>query len=398
MSALSETFPELAAPVASAAASPARRVFARVAVFSDPAEALALWRDLDPELCASFYQSENFVLRWLEYCGRRRGAAPFFIAAYDASGAGVALLPLALFRFGPLRVAQFIGGGHANYNLGLFRSPAEFSTAELRRLLREAARQAPEGPHLYRLLNLPLAWRGAANPLCQLPHRPSADRAYAAALMDDGEAFLAAHLSGEQRKKWRKKAKRLAHMWAVQFLRAETPELAKRVLDAYFEQKSQTLPGFAQASRADGTRAFHEALAASGALELYAMMLDGRIVATFGAGLCGGRLQGLINSYDGDPDIARSSPGNLLIAHVVRDACARKHTAFDLGLGDAPYKTTFCNEIEPMANVILATGVAGALARPLFEAASTLKAMLKRRKRLIGVLGELQRRLKGFGY
>jgi CelD/BcsL family acetyltransferase involved in cellulose biosynthesis len=375
--------------------------FARVEVFADPADALAPWRQLDPAACASFYQGEPFTLGWLEACGRRRGVTPFFIAAYDAADAPVALLPLGLFRFGPLRVAQFLGGGCANYLLGLFRPGAHFTPADVDALLRAAARH-PGGPHLYRLLNQPLSWRGARNPLCLLAHRPSASRAYATGLQRDGEAFLAARLSADTRKKLRKKEKRLAAMGSLRFFRAQDDAQAQAILEAFFAQKDRRLPGFAAAATASGERAFYARLADFGptgpALELHALALDGRVIASFGAGLCGGRLQGLFISYDDDPQIARSSPGELLLCHVLRDACARRIAAFDLGLGDARYKTSFCDEVEPMADVIFAPGLAGALARPLFMAALAAKAALKRHKRLTATLGVLQRRWKGFRY
>jgi CelD/BcsL family acetyltransferase involved in cellulose biosynthesis len=63
-------------------------------------------------------------------------------------------------------------------------------------------------------------------------------------------------------------------------------------------------------------------------------------------------LQGLFNSFDADAEIALSNPGEILLAHVLRDACARKIAAFDLGLGDARYKMTFCDEIETMADAL----------------------------------------------
>ena len=73
-------------------------------------------------------------------------------------------------------------------------------------------------------------------------------------------------------------------------------------------------------------------------------------------------------SYDPDPDIARSSPGELLLCAVLRDACARNLSAFDLGVGDARYKTTFCDESERLAEALYAPTWAGRLAAPFFAA------------------------------
>jgi CelD/BcsL family acetyltransferase involved in cellulose biosynthesis len=371
-------------------------VFASVKVFTEPRDAIDVWRALAPEVCGSFYQSENFLLAWLECCGGQQKVEPFFIVARDALGAPLALLPFGLFRFGPLRVAQFLGGKHSNANLGLFRAGAAFSARDLRLLLREAARER-NGPHLYRLLNLPLVWRGAANPLVLLPHRPAANSGYATKLGPDGEAWLAGRLSTPTRKKLRKKEKRLAGRGALRYFRAENTAQAADILDAFFLQKRVRFAGFGEGGAA-ATRAFFAALTdfrASGAppaLELHALSLDGRLIATFAAGLHGGRLQGLFNSYDADPDIARSSPGEILLSHVLRDACARKIACFDLGLGDARYKTTFCDEIEAMADALFAPRLAGLLAQPFFAAGLAAKTAIKRNPRVWGLVKQWRRR------
>ena len=166
--------------------------FARVDVYDRPEQILDVWRELAPEMCGSWYQSEAFLLTWLETCGRKLAVTPFFIVARNEDGLAVALLPLGIFRLGGLRVAEFLGGKHSNYNLGLFRPGCVFSAEDLRSILRQAARRAGSGPHLYRLLNLPESWRGGANPLCLLPHQPAPDSAYATRLGPDGDAFLAA--------------------------------------------------------------------------------------------------------------------------------------------------------------------------------------------------------------
>ena len=367
-------------------------------VFDDVALALDAWRALAPESCGSFYQSETFVLAWLDVFAAREQAMPFFILARDEAGAPLALLPLGLFRFGPLRVAQFLGGKHSNYNLGLFRPDRAFSAQDLRALLSAAASAVPRGPHLYRFLNLPLTWRGGVNALTLLPHRAAASRAYAMTLTGDGESFLAARLSADARKKLRKKEKRLAAMGALRAFRPANGDEAEQILDAYFAHKDGRTGNPIASADIAATRAFYRALAltpgagAAPPIELHALALDGKIIAVLGAGRNGGRLQGMFISYDPDPDIARSSPGELLLCAVLRDACARNLSAFDLGVGDARYKTTFCDESERLAEALYAPTWAGRLAAPFFALASATKAAIKHHPRLF----TLARRARGF--
>lgn len=386
---MSVAAPQMLCPSAAPDATPVGAAFARVEVYDDPARVLDEGRDLAPEACGSFYQSETFLLAWLESFGARENARPFFILARDESGAPLALLPLGLFRFGSLRVAQFLGGKHSNYNLGLFRADRAFTARDLEDLLCAAARAAPYGPHLYRLVNLPLSWRGAANPLTLLPHRPAASNAFATRLAGDGEAFLAARLSADARKKLRKKEKRLAAMGALRYFRAESAREAEQIIDAYFEHKIRQGAGHIALGHVEATHNFYRALArhdGGGKMEFHALALDGRLIAALGAGRNGGRLQGMFISYESYPEIARSSPGELLLSHVLRDACARNFSAFDLGIGEARYKQVFCDETEQLADVLFAPNALGRVAAPFFAFAATMKTAIKRDPRLFALV------------
>jgi CelD/BcsL family acetyltransferase involved in cellulose biosynthesis len=387
--------PQTLRPLNAPNAETVRAAFARVEVFDDPARALDAWRALPPETCGSFYQSETFLLAWLAVFAAREQAKPFFILARDEAGAPLALLPLGLFRLGPLRVAQFLGAKHSNYNLGLFRPDRAFSAQDLRALLSAAARAVPRGPHLYRFLNLPLTWRGSANALTLLPHRAAASRAHATTLGGDGDAFLAARLSADARKRLRQKEKRLAAMGALRAFRAANADEADKILDAYFAHKDGRAVHPVAPADIAATRAFYRSLAlgagAAPPIELHALALDGKIIAVLGAGRNGGRLQGMFISYDPDPDIARSSPGELLLCAVLRDACARNLSSFDLGVGDARYKTTFCDESERLVEALYAPTWAGRLAAPFFALASAAKAEIKHNPRLFA----LARRARG---
>ena len=367
-------------------APPEKPAFASIEIFRDPREARSVWRALSPERFGSFYQSEAFLLNWLTVFGA--AATPFFIAARDEAGEPVALLPLGLRRYGPLRVAQFLGGKESNYNLGLFRDPDAFGARDVAALLRAAARP-PGGPQLYRLLNLPKLWNGAANPLLRLPHQSSPSPAYRTALASDGEALLARKLSSDTRKKLRKKEKRLTDRGALSYFRA-APDQADAVLDAFFKQKQHNY-ALGDAEDIARARKFYRALAGEG-LELHVLALDGRAIASLGAALNGGRLQGLFNAFDPDPEIAKSSPGDLLLTYVLRDACARGLRCFDLGLGEARYKAMFCGEREEMADVLFAPTLAGALAAPALAASLKAKVALKNNSRLWGVVQTLRRR------
>src|SRR5208283_3496484 len=73
---------------------------------------------------------------------RAGGATPLIVVARSESGQPVALLPFARAARGPLRLAVFLGGKDANFNLGLFRSGGAWSRDDVAALLAVAGKRA----------------------------------------------------------------------------------------------------------------------------------------------------------------------------------------------------------------------------------------------------------------
>jgi CelD/BcsL family acetyltransferase involved in cellulose biosynthesis len=67
----------------------------------------------------------------------------------------------------------------------------------------------------------------------------------------------------------------------------------------------------------------------------------------------------MVNSFDGDPEIARCSPGDLLLQSIIESACREGLTGFDLGIGEARYKDSWCNESVAMFDSIMPVSVKG---------------------------------------
>ena len=124
-------------------------------------------------------------------------------------------------------------------------------------------------------------------------------------------------------------------------------------------------------------------LARDGALELHTLSHGDRIIAVFGALPGAERLSGLFIGHDGDPEIARSSPGEIMVQAVVADAIARGFAEFDLGVGEARYKDEACEIVEPLFDSAFAVTLKGRLAAWAFLAA-------RRAKRAVEALAALE--------
>ena len=103
------------------------------------------------------------------------------------------------------------------------------------------------------------------------------------------------------------------------------------------------------------------------------------------------RLSGLFIGHDGDPEIARSSPGEIMVQAVVADAIARGFAEFDLGVGEARYKDEACEIVEPLFDSAFAVTLKGRLAAWAFLAARRAKRSVKRSPRLKALHARLRR-------
>lgn len=372
---------------AEAAVSPAPNVFER---FED---ARADWEELFAEAPASAYQAYDFARIWFET--RAGGLRPMIVVARAADLRPIALLPLALERRGPLRIARFLGGKDSNFNLGLFRRGVAFEEKDIRELLREAARSAPERVDLFLLGNQPRVFDRVSNPLVLRGSRPSPSFAYGTALPAQASE-LDARLANDARKKLRKKQARLEKLGALAFEHAATGARAREIADALLAQKSARLreasvdASFDRPDMRDFVRRL-SAATGDGALETHALTLDGRIIATYAGLTHGGRFSAMLNSFDMDEEIARSSPGDLLLHALLRNLVARGFTHFDLGVGEARYKNAICDETFELFDTIAPASPKGAVAAPLLAALLQAKRKIKQTPWMSRSLARLRR-------
>jgi CelD/BcsL family acetyltransferase involved in cellulose biosynthesis len=356
--------------------APAGRPFASVSVHTSLDAPLSAWRELAATAEMTPYQSPDWILPWLDTVGASLGIAPLIVVARDDAERPVALLPLGLEKQGSLRVASFLGAKDSNFNMGLFKPGSVWSRETLTELLRRAAAASDSPVDLFAFRNQPREWQGTANPLMALSGQASPSFAYKTALVRDPEAFIKAHLSRDTRKKLRQKMNRLRALGAVSVIEARSPAERTEILDAFEAQRTER-------NRAAGIGA--EALPAlrgfldrtvgqDGPVTFFGLRCGNRIVATLGGLRHAGRFSGMLTSFTAEADVARASPGELLLAEVMRQHCAAGFATFDLGIGEARYKETYCPEAEELFDSLVALTPRG----HLFARGEGLRLNLKR--------------------
>jgi CelD/BcsL family acetyltransferase involved in cellulose biosynthesis len=356
---------------------------ARIAVFEDMAAAEPAWHALERgNVLTTPYQRYDFMRFWQAHVGAAAGVKPFIVVGFNAAEAPLFLLPFGYRKVAGLKVLEFLGGKHANFNMGLWRRDvaARLTASDLEQVITELRGRAD----LLRLVNQPMTWAGATNPLALLPQQASANFGFSGSLTSDFEALFRARTNANTRKKMRKKERALAEMGTVRFERVVCPTETRRVLDAFFKQKSARMRaiGVSDAFAAPDVRRFIEAgtteRLASGEplIELYALSVDDIIVATMGGIVGGGRFCAMFNSIL-PGRYAVESPGEQLIVNLVRQCCERGLETFDLGIGESRYKQLFCEDAEPLFDNYLPLSLSGRLLARGFRLSAVVKRAIK---------------------
>lgn len=355
----------------------------RIEVLQDLAAVEPVWRTLQREGVTTPYQHFDFLAAWQQHVGPHARATPCIVTGFDATSRPLFLLPLGLRRAGPLHVAEFLGGTHSNFNFGLWRSEVArgFSAADLRATF---AAIRGHGVDLLRLLRQPVAWEGVPNPLAQMRHQCSVDDCRRLTLSGSGEELLNSCLSSAMRGRLRTKERKLQKLAGYRYFRTSTPAEVERLLAFFFPAKAAHMAaqGLHNVFAAPGVEAFiwqacRDGLAGEMPLvEIHALEGDGQILAFFGAITDGRRLSLMFNTYALN-EHAKHSPGLILLMQVVANCADRGFTTFDLGVGEASYKTFFCKEPEPLFDSILPLSAAGLAAAPVLRLAFAAKRRIK---------------------
>ncbi|MGV7033741.1 GNAT family N-acetyltransferase [Methylobacterium symbioticum] len=364
-------------------------------VLPDLAAAEIPWRALEalPGALGTPYQRFDWAAAFA--AALAPGEACRVLILRDAAERVRLLLPLVLRRRGGLTIASVIGGAHANYHLPLFsgRDAAALPAEELRLALRAAGRRA--GIDVIDLGNQPRTWDGTVNPLA-LGADPAPSDGYGMMLGPDPEASVRRAFGGDARKKLRSKERRLVEtVGPLAYRCAETAEERARFLAAFHAQKAARFAAMGIGDPfADGAvRAFLDRAAAgeTPAIEVHALVAEttGRVLATFTGAVDAARFSGMTTSFEADPEVARSSPGDLLLQHLVRDQTARGRRSLDLGIGEARYKASVCDETIEIARPILAVTLRGHAYRAAAAALTRAKRRIKRDPRLAGLRARL---------
>jgi CelD/BcsL family acetyltransferase involved in cellulose biosynthesis len=372
---------------------------ARIEVFEDMLSAEPFWRRLEAgRALATPYQQFDLLSAWQYHVGARTGVTPFIVIGFDDAGEPLFLWPLGRTQNGLLKVVRFLGSKHANFNVGLWRrdSLAAIGARELRDVFDRITARGYE-VDLVALLSQPLTWDGIANPFTLLAHQASVDMS-AQLNLTRTTADALNGLSPSMRARLRAKERKLRNLAGYRYLQAATDQEIDRLLDGFFAVKSTHMAAqglgnvFAEAGVAEFLReACHHRLPGGRRLiEIHALEGGGEVLALFGSTADDYRFSSMFNTYTLGEN-ARHSPGLVLLMHMVAECAARGLRSFDIGVGRAHYKSSFCREPEPLFDTFLPLTLRGRLAAGAFSTAFAAKRMIKQNPALWSAVQALRR-------
>lgn len=367
-----------------------------VDVLDDPAAIASCWRDFERKALMSPYQSHAWVSAYDHCWQESRRPKRMLLRVRDGAGAVRALLPLDVFSRLGLTMATMPGAGHANFHMPLLAHGAAPSADEWAEVLQRAGQAA--GIDLFTFRHQPQAWHGQENALAAVMSQPSPSNGYQLTVDFPAAEARTRILSPKRRRVFKSKERALSERGAFVPRLMESEEDVRRALAAFLAQKAERFAAqkIANPFADPGIQAFLLAAClpqpdgSPPPLRLYALLIGDEIVATRAGTVWGTHISVMFHSFDQRPEIARSSPAEVLFVYMIEAMTAEGFTHFDLGVGDLPYKRVFCKEVMELRDGIVPVSAKGRLLAPPLKAAVWAKRRVKQSERLSALYQRLK--------
>lgn len=348
--------------------------------------------------CCAPPQSPLWVKAWLHGAGENGVIALLF-----RDGVPVMALALEVLRKGPLRVARFAGGSHANGNfpaLHFSDGPVHSDPSAMQSLLQGIRAARPDIDML--TLERQMGSLGDhLNPLLTLPHAPSPNLALAADLTGGFDRLLARSSKNRRRKKYRAQIRKFEAAGGYRRFEARSAAEVDSLLDLFFRFKSERLQRMGVADtfgsphvRESFRRLFRDALDTQpAAFVLHALGVGGKVRAITGSSRAGDRMVCEFGAFAED-ELTKAAPGDFLSYENIAEACAEGFTLYDFGVGDEPYKRAWCDieirhfdvfvGLTPRGRALAVASFATAAAKRMVKQNPALAKVARRARQLLG--------------
>lgn len=352
------------------------------------AAAEAEWRRFEAEAAGTGFQSFDWLSQWHAHAGE--GVEPT-ILAISLGRTPLMLAPFGIERRMGARCLVWLGGKLADYKGPLVaRDFADRLPAGRFAALWPKVQRALPKHDVVLLENQPELLGDVRNPFLALGCERAPDPGFVFALPASYDEFNT-RFRPETRRNDRVKERKLEAQGVLAFRIATTAEEARTLARDILDRKAGQLraQGIASIFEEDTYRAAYLSLAGLPAeygllhLQVAALTLDGKMISGSIAHVWHGRATLMVHVYDHAH--AKTSPGRLHLLKLVGASIEAGHHAYDLSVGHAAYKNSFCDAPMPLFNMIEAVTPWGLATAGALNTRFGLKRAIKTNERLMGL-------------
>ncbi|MEQ9795672.1 GNAT family N-acetyltransferase [Parvibaculum sp.] len=373
---------------------------AGITIYESFEAAEPVWRAFEPRAAGTAFQSFDWLSAWHRNVGGATGVAPA-IAVVARQDETLLVAPLGIERRFGLRRLVWLGGRLADYK-GPLVAPdfaARMGHEDFAALWTQIRRALP--PHDLIVMEdqpVSLGTPGApfANPFAGLGGAAAPDAAYVFDLPETFDAFSQRYRA-ETRRIDRSKMRKLEAEGEVTFRFAETPDERLAMVEDILARKAAQLAAQGISSIFDDEchlAAWRELAmlpADKQLLEVAELRLDGDFLSGSIGHVWHGRNTLMVHTYD-PATLPRLSPGRLHLLKLIQSSIDRGLAAYDLSVGHAAYKESFCDKPTEMRNVVAAASALGVPVALAMRAGFAVKRFIKNDPRLMALVQKARAR------
>lgn len=347
-----------------------------------------------------FSNSPHWVGHWATHVN-----AAIVVVTATRNGQIVAALALELVNISGLKIAQFVGGSHANANFpALISQLSSIEAAAFLLTIKEGLKAAPWFVDAIMLERQLETLGGMANPLLANGSSISPNVSLHLSVDQSFDAVLEPRSAKRKRKRYRSQQRKFEAAGGYKIVNPAAKAVSKTLLDQYFAMKAQQLSGKGVANVFGNRKeqAFFKALFTDDGPhcdhKFYLSSLDvgGKTRAIYGSSLHGSRQMVHFTAF-ADDDLTAASPGDFLNYTLVEAACASKIQTYDLGIGDEGYKRSWCDIETWQRDVVIGLSLRGKLAKLQFDATRSAKRWIKNNEKLWELAKRIRKLKSGKG-
>lgn len=371
-----------------------RQLEAKILV--DGRDVQAAWSKLGAGFTSGASQTPRWLTLWQSLVNR-----DCLVAALYRDGQPMLILPLEIQRIGPLRIAIYAGGPHANCNFPAIAERENVSAEALYSLF-DALHRARPDIDLVSLTRQMGELGSVANPMLQIPSKVNANVSLGITLDGNFETVLARSNSKRKKKKHRHNMRRFEDAGGFSIVTATTAEETNAMLDNYFEHKATRLAqaGIKNTYEPAGVEDFfkrlfaEEVMATSPRFQLKALTVAGRYRAVLGKSYAA--RQTFIDFIGiTEDDLVSASPGEFLFFEDIAASCETDLDIYSFGIGDEPYKRSWCDIELPTFDTDISLTAKGRIFQTWLRVRRKLVRMIKKNESVWSKVKKLRSIMRG---